>query len=155
MIDTPQIMQTKAQPAAVIHLDIPRAEMMTVFGPAMEEILTILTAEGVAPTGPAFAHHLKMTPDRFDFELGFAIESPITSAGRVKMSELPARDKVAHTVYRGGYEGLPGAWGDFTKWMEAQGLKQAEDLWEIYAYGPQSNPDPKTWRTELYRPLVD
>ena len=155
MIDTPQIMKTSAQPAAVIHLVIPVAEMMTAFGPAIEELLTILLAEGVEPQGGAFAHHLKNPSDVFDFEVGLFINTPISSAGRVKMSELPAREKVAHTVYRGPYEGLPGAWGEFTEWMDGQGLKQAEDLWEIYAYGPQSNPDPKTWRTELYRPLVD
>jgi len=155
MIDTPLVMQTKAQPAAVIHLRIPRPEMMSAFGPAVEEILTILRAEGVEPMGSAFAHHLAMSPDTFDFELGFQIESPITNAGRVKMSELPARARVAHTVYRGPYEGLPAAWGEFDAWMKAQGLKQGDDLWEIYAYGPHSNPDPATWRTELYRPLVD
>ena len=154
MIDTPQIMKTFAQPAAVIHLTIPRAEMMTAFGPAVEEILTILSAQFVEAAGPAFAHHFRMTPDQFDFELGFPINGTITNEGRVRLSELPAREKVAHTVYRGGYEGLPGAWGEFTQWMEAQGLKQAEDLWEIYAYGPQSNPDPASWRTELYRPLA-
>jgi effector-binding domain-containing protein len=155
MTDTPQIMKTFAQPAAVIQLTIPREKMMTEFGPAIEEILTILSAQFVEPAGPVFAHHFKMTPGQFDFEMGFPINGTITNEGRVRLSELPARAKVAHTVYRGPYDGLPGAWGEFTAWMEAQGLKQAEDLWEIYAYGPESNPDPATWRTELYRPLKD
>lgn len=155
MISTPQIMRTSAQPAAVIRLTIPRAAMMTEFGPALEEILTILSAQFVEPAGPAFAHHLGMSPDVFDFELGLPIHGAITNEGRVRLGELPARARVAHTVYTGGYEGLPQAWGEFSDWMQAQGLKQAEDLWEIYAYGPQSNPDPKTWRTELFRPLVD
>ena len=37
--------------------------------------------------------------------------------------------------------------------MKSSGLAQADDLWEHYATGPHSNPDPETWRTELYRPL--
>lgn len=155
MITTPEIVHTVAQPAAVLHLDIPRSEMMTAFGPALEEILTALQAQFVEATGPAFAHHLRMSPDRFDFELGLPIDGAITGEGRVRMGELPARARVARTTYEGPYEGLPQGWGEFTDWMNAQGLKQAEDLWEIYAYGPQSNPDPKTWRTELFRPLVD
>ena len=30
----------------------------------------------------------------------------------------------------------------------------APDLWECYVAGPESNPDPATWRTELNRPLT-
>jgi effector-binding domain-containing protein len=155
MLSTPQIMRTSAQPAAVIHLTIPRAAMMAEFGPALEEILTILSAQFVEPTGPAFAHHLTTSPDTFDFELGLPINGAITGEGRVRPGELPARERVAHAVYTGGYEGLYAAWGEFSEWMKAQGLKPAGDLWEIYAYGPQSNPDPKTWRTELFQPLTD
>jgi effector-binding domain-containing protein len=155
MIATPEIVHTLAQPAAVIRLDIPRSEMGAVFGPALEEILTVLQAQFVEATGPAFAHHLRMSPDRFDFELGLPINGTITNEGRVRLGELPARARVARTTYEGPYEGLPQAWQAFTDWMNAQGLKQDGDLWEIYAYGPQSNPDPKTWRTELNRPLRD
>ena len=39
-------------------------------------------------------------------------------------------------------------------WMEAQGLQQAEDLWECYLTHPDSDPDPANWRTELNRPLL-
>lgn len=67
--------------------------------------------------------------------------------------ELPAA-KVARAIYSGGYEGLPGAWGEFSSWIKANGLKQADDLWELYSVGPQSSPDPANWRTELNRPLM-
>ncbi|HEX2612113.1 MAG TPA: GyrI-like domain-containing protein [Fibrobacteria bacterium] len=153
MIDAPEIAETKAQPAAVIHFDIPRHEMMAVFGPAVEELLGALGAQGIKPLSAAFAHHLKMSPERFNFELGFVTEKPVEAAGRVKPGDLPAR-KVARTIYHGPYEGLPSAWGEFDKWMKAQGLKQADDLWEVYTHGPQSDPDPKKWWTELVRPLV-
>jgi len=58
-------------------------------------------------------------------------------------------------VYSGPYEGLPSAWGEFNKWMKANGHKQAENLWEVYSVGPQSSPDPANWRTELNRPLAN
>lgn len=38
-------------------------------------------------------------------------------------------------------------------WIAASGHTPAEDLWERYAAGPESSPDPATWRTELIRPL--
>jgi effector-binding domain-containing protein len=152
MISIPEIIQTRAEEAAVIHLAVPRSAMMKVFGPAVGELMAALAEQAVNPVGAVFAHHLKMSPDTFDFELGVKVSAPVKAAGRVKPGELPAA-KVARTVYSGPYEGLPSAWGEFNKWLEANGYEQAENLWELYSVGPQSSPDPANWRTELNRPL--
>ena len=152
MLATPQIIKTDAQQATVIHLTVPRSEMMKTFGPAIGELMSALAAQGVEPVGAVFAHHLKMSPDNFDFELGVKVAAPVKPAGRVKPGQLPAA-KVARTVYSGPYEGLPAAWGEFNKWMNANGHAQAGNLWEVYSVGPQSSPDPANWRTELNRPL--
>lgn len=152
MLDTPQIIETTAQAAAVIHLTIPRSDMMKVFGPAVGELMAALSAQGQKPGGPVFAHHLKMSADTFNFELGVKVSTLVRATGRMKPSELPA-GKVARTVYSGPYEGLPAAWDEFTKWIKANGHEQADDLWEIYSVGPQSTSDPAGWRTELNRPL--
>lgn len=152
MIATPQILQTKAEAAAIIHVTVLRSDMMKVFGPAVGELMAALANQAVEPVGAVFAHHLKMSPDTFDFELGVKVAARVKIAGRVRPGELPAA-KVAHTVYSGPYEGLPSAWAEFNKWMRASGYEPAEDLWELYSVGPQSTPDPANWRTELNRPL--
>ena len=152
MLDTPQIIQTTAQTAAVIHLTVPRSDMMKVFGPAAGELMAALAAQGMKPEGAIFAHHLKMSADNFDFELGVRVSTPVKATGRVKPGELPAA-KVVRTVYSGPYEGLPAAWGAFTKWIKANGHEQGDEFWELYSVGPQSTPDPAGWRTELNRPL--
>jgi len=152
MLDMPQIVQTTAQTAAVIHLIVPRSDMMKVFGPAVGELMTVLGAQGIEPDGAVFAHHLKMSADTFDFELGVKVARPVKAAGRVRPGELPAA-KVARTVYGGPYEGLPAAWAEFTTWIKDNGHEEAGDLWELYSVGPQSTPDPAGWRTELNRPL--
>ena len=152
MLDTPQIIQTTAQTAAVIHLTVPRSDMMKVFGPAAGELMAALAAQGMKPEGAIFAHHLKMSAGNFDFELGVRVSTPVKATGRVKPGELPAA-KVVRTVYSGPYEGLPAAWGELTKWIKVNGHEQADELWELYSVGPQSTPDPAGWRTELNRPL--
>lgn len=154
MIEAPEVTRTTEQTAAVIHITIPRKKMPEVMGPAIGELMEAIAAQGIAPAGPLFAHHLKMEPETFDFELGVPVTQPVASAGRVKAGRLPAA-KVARTVYHGPYEGLPGAWGEFDKWIESEGYAQAPNLWERYVEGPDSSPDPATWRTELNRPLVD
>ena len=152
MLAAPEIIMTNVQEAAVIRLTIPRSEMMKVFGPAVGELMAALAAQGMEPVGAVFAHHLKMSPDTFDFELGVKVSAPVKATGRVKPGELPAA-KVARTIYHGPYDGLPSAWGEFDKWMRANGHEQAGSLWELYSVGPQSTPDPANWRTELNRPL--
>eukprot|EP01037_Dinobryon_pediforme_P017630 gene17630-17834_t len=152
MLSAPQVIQTTAQAAAIIHLTIPRSEMMKLFGPAVAELMATLAAQGVAPIGAIFAHHLNMSADIFDFELGVKTLAPVTATGRVKPGELPAA-KVARTVYSGPYEGLPNAWGEFGAWIKANGYEPESNLWEIYSVGPQSTPDPAGWYTELNRPL--
>ncbi len=152
MISTPQIIETTAQDAAVIRLTIPRRDMPQHFGPAVRELLAELNAQGIEPIGGVFAHHLKMTPGTFDFELGIKVMAPVRENGRIRRGSLPAA-KVARTIYSGPYEGLPGAWEEFNTWMKENDVEQAEDLWELYSVGPQSSPDPADWRTELNKPL--
>ncbi len=153
MIDTPQILQSAAQMTAVIHLTIPRADMPKVMGPGIGELMAAVAAQGITPTGPIYAHHLRMTPEQFDFELGVPVSAPVKPAGRVRPGQLPATT-VARTIYHGGYEGLAGAWGEVHAWIAAQGRTPAADLWECYVQGPESGPNPATWRTELTRPLA-
>jgi effector-binding domain-containing protein len=150
MIDTPKQVTTKEEATAVIRFRIKRAEMMTVFGPAVQEILDVLKGQGVAPASAVFAYHHSMPPGEFDFEMGFVVAKPIRPTGRVVPGKLPATT-VMRTTYHGGYEGLPGAWGEFDAWMQQAGVKQGAALWELYDKGPQTGPDASKWETVLNR----
>lgn len=154
MIDTPHITRTAAQLTAIIHLTIPREEIQDVMGPGMGELMAAVAAQGITRSGPLFSHHLRMDPDTFDFEIGVPVTAPVAAAGRVTPGQLPAT-KVARTVFHGDYEGLGAAWGEFDAWIAANGHTPGPDLWECYVAGPESDPDPATWRTELNRPLTD
>jgi effector-binding domain-containing protein len=154
MLDKPQIIQTDAQETAIIRLTIPREEIRTVMGPGLTELMTAIASQGISPTGPWFTYHLRMDPDVFDFEISVPVSAPVKPVGRVKSSRLSSR-KVARTVYHGPYEGLGDAWGEFMDWIEENGHKPAQDLWECYVAGPESNSNPATWRTQLNRPLTN
>ena len=154
MLDTPRITHSTAQLTAFIHLTIPRAEIQNVMGPGINELMATIAAQGIAPAGPWLTHHLKMHPDTFDFEICVPVSAPVVAVGRVQPGQLSAA-KLARTVYHGPYEGLSDAWGEFMDWIEANGHKPGPDLWEVYVAGPESSPDPATWRTELSRPLTN
>jgi effector-binding domain-containing protein len=152
MIEPPHIAETAATHMAYIHIVVPRAEIQNAMHPGIKEILAVLAAQGISPTGPMFTHHLRVPTDTFDFELCMPVSTLVKPDGRVKPGKLPAAT-VARTVYHGGYEGLPDAWCEFMTWVQAEGHKAAPNLWECYIAGPESDPDPSTYRTELNRPI--
>ena len=153
MIESPQITQTTARLAAVIHLTIPRSEIRFVMGPGLSEIMEAVKAQGIGPDGPWFTHHLKITPATFDFEICVPVNAPVTPVGRVEPRTFPATT-VARTVYHGNYEALAGAWGEFKAWIQANGYTAAPDLYECYPVGPDASSHPADWRTELSQPLA-
>jgi effector-binding domain-containing protein len=154
MLETPHITRTDARQTAVIHLTIPRSEIQNVMGPGIQELMATVASQGIGPTGPWFSHHFAMHPDTFDFEIGVPVSGPVTPAGRVEQGSLPAA-RVARTVLHGNYDGLPGGWGEFLEWIAVEGHQTAPELWEVYVKGPESDPNPAAWRTELNKPLLD
>jgi effector-binding domain-containing protein len=153
MIETPRITRSDARPVAMIRLTVPTSEIQKVMGPGIQEVYATLAAQGVAPAGPWLTHHVRRPSDVFDFAICVPVATPVAPAGRVTPGELPAAT-VARTVYTGPYEGLGAAWSELLAWIERKGHTSREDLWEVYAVGPESQPDPGKYRTELYRPLV-
>jgi len=154
MLDAPIITRTTAQLTAGIHVTTPREEMPEVIGQGLRELFDAIAAQGIAPAGPWFTHHLRRPTDTFDFEMSVPVDGAVAAVGRVRPGVWPAM-RVARTVWHGPYEGLGGAWGEFIAWIEAQGHPQTEELWECYLVGPNANPDPATWCTQLNRPLLE
>ncbi|MBN9400812.1 MAG: GyrI-like domain-containing protein ['Candidatus Kapabacteria' thiocyanatum] len=152
MLTEPTIVETSAQASAVIRLTIPRSEIQNSMGPAFQELMGTIAAQGIAPTGAAYSHHFRFDPDVFDFEVGVPVSAPVQASGRVVPGELPAAT-VARTYYQGPYEGLGPAWGEFGEWLASHGYDTQQSLWESYVEGPGTQPDPTKWRTELNRPL--
>src|SRR4051812_13913849 len=122
-------------------------------GPGIHEVLGALASQGITPSGPWFTHHRRRPTDTFDFDICFPVTTPVAATGRVKPGLLPAT-RVARVVYRGPYEGLGDAWGEFCDWVSANGHTPRADLWERYVVGPETGCEPAGFVTELNRPLV-
>jgi effector-binding domain-containing protein len=153
MITPPKIIELPAQLIAVIAITVARDKIQTVMAPGLQELAAALKAQGIPPTGPWFTHHLRRPADTFDFEICFPVATTVTAAGRMKPAQRPAIT-AAQTIYRGPYEGLASAWGEFMDWIIANGHTRTPDLWERYLLGPESGDDPTSWQTELTQPLT-
>ncbi|MGB8168195.1 MAG: GyrI-like domain-containing protein [Chthoniobacteraceae bacterium] len=150
MLNTPELIELSAQTTAVVRLNIPCEECPQHWGPAVAELFAELDRQGIAPAGPVFDHHFAVPDTHFDFEIGVPTSKPVAPNGRVIPSERPAF-RAAKAVLVGDYEQLPDAWPEFMRWISAQGLQTADDFWQFFVKGPESGPDPATYRTELVR----
>jgi len=154
MIEPPTLVTLPARPIALIPLRIARDQMQSVFGPAIHELVSAVQAQGRGPAGPVFAHHRRIVPGEWDFEVGVVVSGPVIASGRVAPGVWRAM-RAARSVLHGGYEGLPGAWPELERWIVAEGLAEAEDFYEVYTVAPDRASDPAGYRTELIRPLKD
>lgn len=148
MIEQPEVVRTKDQATASIHLTIPGRDMPKYMDPAIKEILKVLADQGMQPTGPMFSYHYRRPSDTFDFEIGFPVAKAIKPAGRVVNSKLPA-ENVVRSVYQGPYDGLAQAWPALQNWVRANGHGEMGRFWECYLTNPAEVTDPKKYRTEL------
>jgi effector-binding domain-containing protein len=153
MIEPLRIVETTSQPIALIAIQVPRAEIQKVMGPGLMELKAAVAAQNIAVTGPWFTHHVRDPGATFDFEICLPVASSVAQAGRVKAGQWPAMSLV-QTTYRGGYEGLGSAWGEFGAAIAAAGHKTAEGLYETYAVGPEAGMDPAAWRTVLSKQIA-
>ncbi len=147
-----EVVDVPAQTTAVIRLRIPCEDCPQHFDPAVQELFAELGRQGIAPVGPLFDHHFTMLDTHFDFEIGVPTSEPVKPNGRVLPSTRPAI-RAAKAVLVGSYEQLPEAWPQFLKWIAEQGFETVTDFWQLFAKGPESGPDPASWRTELIRGL--
>lgn len=153
MIETPHLAICDAAKTAVIHLCIPRADIMKVVGPAIQEVTAVMTQQDITPAGPWFSNHLRNDSGVFDFEVGLPVRGTVRAQGRVIGSAMESR-KVIRTVYHGGYEGLERAWGEFMDWIAAHHYPTGTGFWEFYTHGPESGAPSEDWRTQLNVPLA-
>jgi effector-binding domain-containing protein len=125
-------------------------------GEAFQELLPEVDAEilnaGVRPTGPPFAIYHVYQQDTVDMELGFPVDEPVPTTGRVIGRELEA-SPAAVTFHHGPYESLGQAYRAVEAWMRENGREASGPPWEVYWTGPMDGEGSANWKTEVGYPI--
>lgn len=150
----PEIISHDAMPTAVIRERVTMATLPSLFDRAFTAIGPVLEGQGVQPAGAAFGYYLSVPTDSFELEAGLPVAAPITDAGEVVASELPA-GAVARATHAGAYDTLGDSWGALVAWVEEQGRTAGTRMWEVYVTEPSPEMDPATLRTDLFLLLAD
>jgi effector-binding domain-containing protein len=147
-----EIVRRSEQPTAVVHETVKMTELPQFFARAFGGVMGALTQQHIAPVGPPFAHYLGMPGETVEVEAGFPVAKHLAPVGPVHESALPAA-RCVHGMHVGPYDAMKKTYGELSEWAKANGLHAHPEMWEVYLSDPQREPDPKTWRTEIFWPV--
>ncbi|MFM8569911.1 MAG: GyrI-like domain-containing protein [Candidatus Kapaibacterium sp.] len=139
---------------AAIPVRIPVNDIAPTMDAAITELVRVVDASGVVVTGDLLAYHHRRRTDTFDCEIAIPIASTIEDNGRVRTIILPAA-RFVRATYTGPYEGLRGAWREFSEAVKKAGIESDEVFWEHYHRANTPDSDPASFTTVLYRRLLE
>jgi effector-binding domain-containing protein len=143
---------------------VPMSELPRAIPQGLDTVFGYLGEQGVPPTGaPFIRYHVINMADHLDIELAVPVAGPVAASDQVRPGVLPA-GRYASLIYRDIKEGMP-ANAALLEWIAQQGL--ACDRWdepagdafasryERFLSGPQDDPDPANWDSEVAIKLAD
>lgn len=158
MITEPQFEQRGEQPYVAIRTNVSMQEIGTAVPPLIPKVYEWLGSNDHAPAGPLFFRYIRMDGGRIDVEVAVPVEKEVRGGDEVTGGTLPA-GRYAVARVKGPYDNLPKAWSAFEAWRESEGLSEQAEITqdgtprgtrsEHYLVGPNDDPDPQQWETEL------
>ena len=136
-----------------VHETVKMADLTEYFGRAFGASAAELARQGLAPAGPPLAVYHGMPTDTVDVTAGFPVAGPVHATADVVVTDLPDGAAIS-SVYTGPYDGMTRTYDEIAAWLQANNLTTRADMWEEYLSGPDSDPDPATWKTRIVFPLA-
>jgi effector-binding domain-containing protein len=164
----PTVEDRKQQPYLGIRSQVAMRELPTVIPQQIGEVAGWLEQHGVAPDGPPIVryHVCPTTPGAaamLDIAVGWPVAAAVVGNGRIIADQLPA-GRYASLVYTGVENGIEGN-AALVEWAASQRIQW--DSWddkdgeafggrvEYMIDGPDDDPNPANWRTEVAIKLAD
>ncbi|MDO8145282.1 MULTISPECIES: GyrI-like domain-containing protein [unclassified Isoptericola] len=152
------LIESLEQPTFGLRQMVSQEDMPALFARVLPVLTAAMEHGGVQPAGPPYARYRGRMAGGFDVEIGFPLAEPATltvddpGPGEPTADVLPEA-RVVETVHHGGYDGLAATYADLESWMAERHLEPLDQSWEFYEAGPESDPDPTTWRTRIVMPV--
>ncbi len=147
-----------------IRTQVSMSELSTAIPQLFDEVFGWLGQHGIAPAGsPLVRYYVIDMAGKLDVEMGVLVAQATTGDDRVKACVIPA-GRYASLVYTGIHHGIAGNKA-LLEWGAEQGLRW--DTWttpngdafgarvEYSLSGPEDDPDPAKWDTEVAIRLAD
>ena len=148
------LIERDEQATAAVRERVPVSELPQFFDRVYHETMAALTAQGLHPTGPPFAKYYGKPTDTADVEAGFPASGPVSGSGDVIAGTLPG-GKVVEAMHVGPYDTMETTYHEMVAWVGEHGLTPSDVMWETYLSDPREEPDPATWRTQIFWPVSE
>lgn len=153
-IEPIQVTEHAEQPTAVLHERVPLGDLPQFFGRAYHATMAAMQAQGLHPAGPPFSKYLgKPTGGVAEVEAGFPVSGPFSDADGVVAGILPG-GQVVEATHVGPYDTMQHTYDEVMRYMGEHSLTPSDEMWEVYLSDPQTEPDPATWRTQIFWPVA-
>lgn len=149
----PRMVHCKEQPAAVLREQVPMDALTEFFGRAFGAVMAVAAAQGVQLVGPPFALYRGKPTQTVDVEAGFPIVGSFNDTAGLVATTLPETEAF-EAIHVGPYDTLEKTYEVIQQRMTAQGLIPSDTMWEYYLNGPETEPDPSKWETQVVWPVA-
>ncbi|HSP12552.1 MAG TPA: GyrI-like domain-containing protein [Salegentibacter sp.] len=122
------------------------------------DVRTYMEQNNIEISGKPFTlyNEIDETAGTAIFSAGFYTPSQVVTPNdsRILNGNLP-NQKVLRATLKGDYKNLPDAWNTAFDYIEENGmeLNEEEHIFEVYITGPDSNPNPAEWVTQIHFPV--
>jgi effector-binding domain-containing protein len=147
-----EIRQVPRQDTAVVHMTIPPDAIAQAMGRALPAAFEAVGRSGGQPAGPPFAKYFAFG-ESIEFEAGVPVTTPFAGDGEVRPGEIGGCE-AAVAMHIGPYDTLEETYAELESWVTAQGRSVSGPMWELYLTDPDEEPDPSTWRTQIFCPVA-
>jgi AraC family transcriptional regulator len=141
------------QAVLLIRRQVPRADLQAMLAECFGTLFAHGREAGLPIAGAPVARYVSVGPGAWTVEAAMPLASPVPGSGEMLPGLLPT-GPVAMAIHVGPYEQLPQTYAALEKWMADHGARAGGPPWESYVTDPGANPDPATWTTEVYWPLL-
>lgn len=138
------------QHAAVIRLEVDRAEMERCIGPALDRLARKIDVSGAALAGPPFARYAFHDP-LVSVECGFPVSRDVADVPGIIPTILPG-GAVAVSLHVGPHAEVVKAYDAVQSWVLEQGYEKADRHYERYLTDPRDEPADEDWQVEVVVP---
>ena len=148
------LIDVEEQPTVGIRRRVPVGELTTFFAEVFDTVAASVERAGARIAGAPYALYRGAPTDTVDVEAGFPLTVPFRGEGaELVTGVLPAAHAI-EAVHQGDYETLHRTYAQVEEWAVEHHLQPQEEMWERYEAGPNSDPDPDTWRTRIVWPVA-
>lgn len=164
MIAEPKLGDRTEQPYMGIRTQVPMRKLKDIIPQSIDEMFSWLGRQGVEPAGrPFIRYHVINMAGKMDVEVGVPVKGALSGDERISAGVLPA-GRYASLIYSGVKNGIEGNKA-LLDWATEQGI--VWDRWddkngdafgsrvEFFLTGPDEDPDPANWETEVAIRLAD